>query len=154
MKVISRIILTFAAIFFGVAAFAADSVSILSPDGNLTLSVNVKDGVPYYDLSYKNISVLSPSRLGFRLKYERGYVDSMCIQGSVETTVDEYWYPVWGEYAKVRNNYNELFVTFTQEGSGRILGVRFRLFNDGLGFRYEFPEQPTLHIFQVEEELT
>ena len=78
----------------------------------------------------------------------------MCIQGSVETTVDEYWYPVWGEYAKVRNNYNELFVTFTQEGSGRILGVRFRLFNDGLGFRYEFPEQPTLHIFQVEEELT
>ncbi len=154
MKVRARIILTLAALFLSVFSFAGNTAGILSPDGNLSLSVNVKEGVPFYELSYKGKTVISSSRLGFRLKNERGYVESMFIRNTEENSVDEYWYPVWGEYAKVRNNYNELFVTFSQDGSGRILGVRFRLFNDGLGFRYEFPEQPTLHIFQVEEELT
>ncbi|MGN1212139.1 MAG: glycoside hydrolase family 97 protein [Candidatus Cryptobacteroides sp.] len=136
------------------SAAAVAQTTATSPDGNLVLSVYADGGVPYYELTYKSLPVLSKSRLGFRLRYERGYVEGLSVTDAVSTTIDETWQPVWGEYANVRNHCNELYVTFSQEGSGRILGVRFRLFNDGLGFRYEFPEQPTLHIFEVEEELT
>lgn len=127
---------------------------ILSPDGNLQLKVYVSQGRPCYELNYKGKSVLKPSKLGFDLRYERGYKEGMKLVSSQSSSCDEYWYPVWGEYSKVRNNYNELLARYEQEGSGRVLLIRFRLFNDGLGFRYEFPEQPTLHIFQVSEELT
>ncbi|MGM9787790.1 MAG: glycoside hydrolase family 97 protein [Candidatus Cryptobacteroides sp.] len=127
---------------------------IFSPDGNLQLKVYTSQGRPSYELSYKGKSVLETSKLGFDLRWERGYKEGMSLVSAEQNSVDEIWYPVWGEYAQVRNHYNELLTRFEQEGSRRVLLIRFRLFNDGLGFRYEFPEQPTLHIFQVSEELT
>lgn len=154
MYAIRRILLSFAALFATVAAFAAEPAEISSPDGNLRLSVDAVDGVPAYSLTYKGICVVEPSRLGFSLRYERGMKEGFSISGSESGCSDSWWYPVWGEYARVRNHYNELLVHFEQEGSGRLMDIRFRLFDDGLGFRYEFPKQPTLHIFEVEEELT
>lgn len=127
---------------------------LVSPDGQLSLTIGTDNGVPCYRLDYKGLQVIAPSRLGFDLRHERGYKEGMELTKAEICSSDEYWYPVWGEYSKVRNNYNELCATFEQEGSGRELVIRFRLFNDGLGFRYEFPEQPTLHIFQVAEELS
>ncbi|MGM9752602.1 MAG: glycoside hydrolase family 97 protein [Candidatus Cryptobacteroides sp.] len=127
---------------------------LLSPDGNFRLSVYAQDGLPCYELQYKGKPVLKPSKLGFDLSYERGYKDGLSLMDVQKSSFDQTWQPVWGEYAQVRNHYNELCARFEQEGSGRVLLLRFRLFDDGLGFRYEFPEQPTLHIFQVKEELT
>ena len=154
MYAIRRILLSFAALFATVAAFAAEPAEISSPDGNLRLSVDAVDGVPAYSLTYKGICVVEPSRLGFSFRHERGMKEGFSISGSESCGSDSWWYPVWGEYARVRNHYNELLVHFEQEGSGRLMDIRFRLFDDGLGFRYEFPKQPTLHIFEVDEELT
>lgn len=152
-----RIIKT--AVAAGLAVLAHTSLaqtghSLLSPDGQLELKVCTDKGMPCWSLDYKGIAVTGPSHMGFALANERGYKEGMTLTDVQTVSVDEYWYPVWGEYAKVRNNYNELCATFTQEDSGRTLIVRFRLFNDGLGFRYEFPQQPTLHIFRVDEELS
>ena len=150
-------IITLAAVLAAAVTFpgyALDRQILLSPDGGLELSVYADNGIPCYEMSYKGIPVLKPSHLGFDLRYERGYREGLELTDVQRDSTDGYWYPVWGEYSKVRNHYNELCATFTQEGSGRTLIVRFRLFNDGLGFRYEFPKQQTLHVFQVNEELT
>ncbi|MGN1225674.1 MAG: glycoside hydrolase family 97 N-terminal domain-containing protein, partial [Candidatus Cryptobacteroides sp.] len=153
---INKIVITVFGILLSLNLLAQENQikEIFSPDGNLQLKVYTSQGRPCYELSYKGKSVLEPSKLGFDLRWERGYKEGLSLVSAEQNSVDEIWYPVWGEYAQVRNHYNELLTRFEQEGSGRVLLIRFRLFNDGLGFRYEFPEQPTLHIFQVSEELT
>lgn len=135
-------------------AVASYGVEIKSPNGKLTLDVDVQKGVPTYSLDYKTKPVIKPSALGFNLLKADDLRDGFVITSSSESTFDERWSPVWGEWKNIRNNYNELVVRFTQEATKRFFDVRFRLFDDGLGFRYEFPAQNNLSHFVLEDELT
>lgn len=127
-----------------------------SPDSNLVMNFTLQgNGIPTYTLSYKNKPVIKPSKLGLSIKSEKeSLYDNFTITNTKTATVDESWNPVWGEYKSVRNQYNELAVTLTQKETNRNLLIRFRLFNDGLGFRYEFPQQPNLIYFIIKEERT
>lgn len=153
----------------------SESEALLSPDGMLRLSFSVKDGIPMYALQRDGKDVVLPSRLGFEM---RGTVKSekigiqadrisktdalpgyMMDRGfelldSSRDSLDETWEPVWGEESSIRNHYNELLVRLRQKESGRRMDVRFRLFDDGLGFRYEFPDGQPLVYFVIKEELT
>ena len=153
----------------------SESEALLSPDGMLRLSFSVKDGIPMYALQRDGKDVVLPSRLGFEM---RGTVKSEKIDiqadrisktdalpgymmdrgfellDSSRDSLDEIWEPVWGEESSIRNHYNELLVRLRQKESGRRMDVRFRLFDDGLGFRYEFPGGQPLVYFVIKEELT
>lgn len=153
----------------------SESEALLSPDGMLRLSFSVKDGIPMYALQRGGKDVVLPSRLGFEM---RGTVKSEKIDiqadrisktdalpgymmdrgfellSSSRDSLDETWEPVWGEESSIRNHYNELLVRLRQKESGRRMDVRFRLFDDGLGFRYEFPGGQPLVYFVIKEELT
>ena len=130
---------------------AAEEV-LTSPGHLLTLTFDVADGVPRYALTYKDRAVVLPSRLGFELKNAPSLLDGFTLRSAERSSFDETWEPVWGETATIRNHYNELAVTLEQQG--RVLIVRFRLYDDGLGLRYEFPEQPRLRHFTLREEQT
>ena len=149
--------------------------TLISPDGNLTLSFGLTDegGVPVYDLCFGDKKVIMPSAMGFALRgdtrkkefwtndAEAGDANSVCplnkdfqIKDVKTSTFDETWHPVWGEESAIRNHYNELLVALEQEGTGYLMNIRFRLYNDGVGFRYEFPKQRGLAYFVIKEELT
>ena len=160
--------------FLGLSAGAQQ---LKSPDGNLTLDFSLNNqGTPVYELTYKGHPVIKPSRLGLELKREdankktdfewteRKDADRLDAKADLMTgfsinrtqtaTFDETWTPVWGEESRIRNHYNELEVTLDQAATQRQLVLRFRLFDDGLGFRYEFPQQPELNYFVIREEHT
>ena len=119
---------------------------------NFSLS---NDGTPIYSLKYKNKEVVKTSKLGLELKNDKkSLLNDFTIVDSKTATFDETWKPVWGEVAQIRNHYNELAVTLNQKGTDRKIVIRFRLFDDGLGFRYEFPSQKNLVYFVVKEERT
>ena len=130
--------------------------TLKSPDGNLKLSFSItQTGEPVYQLAYKNKPVIKPSALGIDIKDQAAFINGFKIAKADTTTVDETWEPVWGEVKQIRNHYRELAVTLTQASPHeRTLIIRFRLFNDGLGFRYEFPKQPNLQHFIVKNEIT
>ena len=130
------------------------ATEIKSPNGELVLNVMVKEGAPVYWLTYKSKPVIKESRLGLQLKNDQSLTEGFVISNSFITSFDETWQPVWGEVKSIRNNYNELAVTLTQAATQRSIIVRFRLFNDGLGFRYEFPLQEKLNYFIIKEEKT
>ncbi len=141
-----------------------------SPNGNFKLDFSLsKDGKPTYQLKYKGKDVIKPSTLGFEFKANNqmsfewenqvgdknsftNFVSGFQIVDTKTSTFDETWTPVWGEVAKIRNNFNELAVTVSQPKTDRQMVIRFRLFDDGLGFRYEFPEQKNLKYFVIKEE--
>lgn len=146
-----------------------------SPDGNLTMTFALREGgTPTYCLTFKGKEVIKPSKLGFELKYKRpqtsndkegdmkektenpesSLYNNFTVTDTKASSFDESWKPVWGEVKEIRNHYNELAVTLQQKGTQRIMVIRFRLFNDGLGFRYEFPEQKNLVYFVIKEERT
>jgi hypothetical protein len=127
-----------------------------SPNGKFSMNFSLlKDGTPTYELSYKNKSIIKSSKLGFELKNDKNsLLNGFVITNSKTATFDETWKPVWGEVAQIRNHYNELAVTLNQKSTDRLVVVRFRLFDDGLGFRYEFPEQKNLVYFVIKEEKT
>ena len=159
-----------------VAAAAALSVSVSaqslrSPDGNLELRFAIAEGgVPTYSLSYRNREVVRPSALGFEFVEDayatfgdfnskreknvfpmnRGFVSL----GSEQSSFDETWAPVWGENAEIRNHYNEMLVRLRRDDRGYLMNIRFRLYDDGMGLRYEFPEQQDLTYFVIAEERT
>jgi len=144
-------------LFFALAflSYLAVAQQIQSPDGQLSLTFEVKAGVPYYSLNYKDKVVVKPSSLGLELFNDQlGLMNGFTLAKSETSTFDETWKPVWGEYKQIRNNYNELAVTLNQDKASRHIIIRFRLFNDGLGFRYEFPEQPNLSYMVIKEEHT
>jgi glucan 1,4-alpha-glucosidase len=128
--------------------------TLQSPNGNLKLGFEIKQGIPYYQLDFKGKAVLLPSRLGLELKNQTSFLDGFEMGNISYENLDETWKPVWGEESSIRNHYNEMEVTLLQPGTERQLIVRFRLFDEGLGFRYEFPLQPKLAHFVVKEELT
>jgi len=130
--------------------------TITSPDKNLSLTFELKDnGVPTYRLSYKQKDVIKSSKLGLETKDVPSFLDGFTIANTEQNTFDESWNPVWGEQKTIRNHYNELLVTLSQKSvKDRLIKIRFKLFNDGLGFRYEFPSQPNLNYFIIKEERT
>ena len=146
-----KILLLIAFVSTGLLLMATE---IKSPNGKLVLNVMVKEGAPVYWLTYKNKPVIKESRLGLQLKNDQSLMEGFVISNSFITSFDETWQPVWGEVKSIRNNYNELAVTITQTATQRSIIVRCRLFNDGLGFRYEFPLQEKLNYFIIKEEKT
>ncbi len=157
-------------------SFAANAQQRLaSPNGNLEMTFRLdEDGTPVYELAYKQKAVIKPSKLGLELKEEdagaqhdfawtdnkgtnkpdiRTNLYSGFELKDVQTaTFDETWQPVWGEEKEIRNHYNELAVTLEQPATERHIVIRFRLFDDGIGFRYEFPQQANLNYFVIKEE--
>ncbi len=169
---IKEITLTLLLICFSLSINSQTSIS--SPDGNLKLTFSVdKDGAPTYDLSFNNKLVIKPSKLGLELKkedpnkktdfewkdnIENNYDSKTNLQNDFilketkTSSFNENWQPVWGEEKEIKNCYNELLVTLYQAKTDRTMLIRFRLFNDGLGFRYEFPQQQNLNYFVIKEE--
>ena len=147
--------------------------TLKSPDGNLEIRFELTDGgAPLYSLDYKGKSTILPSGLGFEFRGEKTQLvfgaeiekgkdgtpvqfhEGFVMEKAERGTFDETWEPVWGEESEIRNHYNELAVTLRQTASDRVMTIRFRLYNDGLGFRYEFPEQKNLQYFVITKELT
>ncbi|MBD0724968.1 alpha-glucosidase [Flavobacterium sp. L1I52] len=127
-----------------------------SPNQKLQMEFSLQsDGTPIYSLTYKGKVVIKPSKLGFQLKNDaKSLLNDFTILGTKTSRFDETWKPVWGEVNSIRNHYNELAITLNQNGTDRQMLIRFRLFDDGLGFRYEFPQQKNLVYFTIKEERT
>ena len=134
----------------------AKSQQLKSPNGKFVMEFSLQnDGTPSYSLNYKNKAVVKPSKLGLELKNDKkSLLNDFTVVDSKATTFDENWQPVWGEVASIRNHYNEFAVTLNQKETDRQIVIRFRLFDDGLGFRYEFPSQKNLTYFVIKEERT
>ncbi|GHA37697.1 glucan 1,4-alpha-glucosidase SusB [Salinimicrobium marinum] len=143
-------------VFFLATTVTLSAQQISSPDENLTLEFELQEnGVPAYQLTYKGREVIKPSSLGLELKDDEvSLVDGFSIADTVTSSFDETWEPVWGEEKEIRNQYNELEVILNQNDTDRSIVLRFRLFNDGLGFRYEFPQQENLGHFIISDEKT
>jgi hypothetical protein len=151
MKRIFFLVLIFQGIFGTVTA-----QQLKSPDKQLTMDFSLlTDGTPTYQLIYKGKQVIKPSKLGLELKKDKkSLLNDFTILSTDTSHFEENWKPVWGEVETIQNKYNELAVTLKQNETDRILIIRFRLFNDGLGFRYEFPTQKNLTYFVIKEERT
>lgn len=137
---------------FGVA----NAQQLNSPNKKLAMTFSLQsDGTPSYTLVYKHNKVIKPSKLGIELKHDKkSLLDDFSIIDTKNSSFDENWNPVWGEVKSIRNHYNELAVTLQQKETNRKMIVRFRLFNEGLGFRYEFPAQKDFSYFVIKEERT
>ena len=142
----------------------AAAQTVKSPDGNVALTFTLSDnGRPTYEMTYKGRAVVKPSHLGLELakdrhaskgKDETDLMDGFKITDTRVSSFDETWKPVWGETATIRNHYNELEVDLNQPSSDRNIIIRFRVYNDGMGLRYEFPQQKALNYFLIKEEHT
>ncbi len=144
----------FLLLFLGVTA-GMRAEQLVSPNGQLRLNFSVNaQGEPVYELYYKDKVVIKPSKLGLELKDDPGLMNGFTLAGVQTSTFDETWQPVWGEEKEIRNHYNEMAVTLNQQAQDRHIVLRFRLFDDGLGFRYEFPLQKNLNYFVIKEEHT
>ena len=143
--------------------------TVFSPNRDISVNFDVKDGIPVYDVIYKGKQVIRESRLGLELVSAKGngefnnfdnkqvlnqnsLYDGFTMLTARYQWLDETWTPVWGEESSIRNHYNEMAVTLDQPELGRYIIVRFRVYNDGLGFRYEFPQQDNLTYFVIKEE--
>ena len=169
-----RILLSAALICVALGAMAQ---KVTSPDGKMELSFALDNGRPTYTFRVDGKTVVAPSHLGYQLKKENGekstdfdwkpsratdkeasrkadFFSDFTLEKFENNSFDETWKPVWGEESSIRNHYNELLVQLKQTKNNRFLNIRFRLFDDGLGFRYEFPDQKNLTYFVVAEELT
>ena len=158
-------------------ALGAMAQKVTSPDGKMELSFALDNGRPTYTFRVDGKTVVAPSHLGYQLKKENGekstdfdwkpsratdkeasrkadFFSDFTLEKFENNSFDETWKPVWGEENSIRNHYNELLVQLKQTKNNRFLNIRFRLFDDGLGFRYEFPDQKNLTYFVVAEELT
>ncbi|MEC5164959.1 hypothetical protein RCH18_000682 [Flavobacterium sp. PL11] len=148
--------LIFTALFLLMICGNITAQQLKSPEGNFTMEFSLlKDGTPSYKLNYKNKEVIKSSKLGLELKNDKqSLLNDFTVVDTKTSTFDETWQPVWGEVRTIRNHYNELAVTLNQKETDRQIIIRFRLFNDGLGFRYEFPSQKNLTYFVIKEEKT
>ncbi|MDR5591222.1 glycoside hydrolase family 97 protein [Christiangramia sp. SM2212] len=148
-KIISLSLLFFAAANLAVAQ------SFESPNGDLKMEFSLlEDGTPAYKLLFDGEEVIKTSKLGIALKEQEDLLANFEVESTSESTFDEIWKPVWGESKEIKDHHNELEVNLVQKENGRKLILRFRLFNEGLGFRYEFPEQENLVYFVIEDERT
>ena len=141
-------------VLFSIAGSMAQEFQ--SPNGSFKMIFALeKDGTPTYQLFFKNKEIIKKSKLGLELRKDNtSLVNDFELVNEVRNTFDETWKTVWGEESAIRNHYNELALTLKQNKTDRLILVRFRLFNDGLGFRYEFPQQKNLTYFVLKEERT
>lgn len=145
----------FIAICFTFITFLVKAESISSPSGNITLKFTLSEqGMPTYQIEYKGIQVIKPSTLGFKIKEGKSLFNHFRLKKSSTSTYDEIWKPVWGESSIIRNHYNELLVELEKTSDACFINIRFRVYDDGVGFRYEFPSQPNLSYFVIKEECT
>lgn len=137
--------------------------TVKSPNGNVSVKFSLDNGRPVYEVSYKKRAVVKPSYLGLELAKtkhaskgmeETSLMDGFVVAKTDTSTFDETWKPVWGETATIRNHYNELAVTLNQPSTKRNIVIRFRVYDDGMGLRYEFPQQEELNYFVIKEEHT
>lgn len=128
--------------------------TVTSPNQVVSLDADVKDGVPVYSISYKNKTVVTPSSLGVKLVEAPDLTDGFEIVGTKTSSFDETWAPVWGENDSIRNQYNEMVLELIQPATERKMNIRFRVYDDGVGFRYEWPQQKNLNYFVIEDEMT
>lgn len=153
----NHFILTAAALLSASASLGATEV-LTSPDGRLQLSFDLTaDGTPTYKMDYNNKPVIATSRLGLELKNQKSLLDGFKMERVSRSSFDETWQPVWGEQSSIRNHYNEMAVCLSQpddNGHLREMIVRFRLYDDGVGFRYEWPAQDNFTYFTIKEERT
>ena len=147
-----KILSAFVAVTMALTAMAVEQQS---PDGNVVVRVELNSqGTPFYQVFYKGAEIIRPSRLGIELAEENSLMDAFRINKTSTSTFDETWQPVWGEQRDIRNHYNELLVEMEKASNGRFMNLRFRVYDDGVGFRYEFPLQKFLPYFVVKEEHT
>ena len=136
-------------------AAAQDTITVASPDGRNKVGVEVREGRLYYQLGRDARPILLPSGLGFEFRDAPRLRDGLRITGQARNTFDQTWTQPWGEVARVRDHHNELRVSVAETAApSRKFDVVFRVFNDGVGFRYEFPDQPGLRDFVISDELT
>lgn len=148
-----KLILCVMICLFGVGFSLAQTLT--SPDGNLVMDFHLSaDKTPVYSLKYKEKDVIKESKMGFQIRPSFDFSKNFRIVETKEDASDTTWNPVWGQNSVIRDNHKELFVALEQEGTGWLLNIRFRLFDDGLGFRYEFPVQKELRHFTINEEVT
>ena len=153
MKHLIRTILLVAAICLAGKIIAAEPIVLHSPNGKLQMTFSLSEkGEPTYILQYKGKTVIRPSHLGLELKNAHNLQQDFVIKKTTVSSFDETWQPVWGETRNIRNHYNEMFVELYQQSQERGLNIRFRLYDDGLGFRYEFPLSKNLNYFVIKEE--
>ena len=154
-----RNILLTLCLVLGTVSLLAQQVK--SPNGNVELKFSLDGTRPTYEMSYKGKTVIKPSHLGLELAKDKhasrklketDLMDGFTVVDTKTSTFDETWKPVWGETATIRNHYNELAVTLQQKE--RTIVLRFRVYDDGIGFRYEFPQQKDLNYFIIKEEMT
>lgn len=140
------------AVLLAAFSLAANAVEVKSPDGKVAVDFDVKNGVPTYSMTFDGKTVIKPSTLGLELVNANDLMDGFNIVGSETSAFDETWQPVWGETKDIRNHYNELLVKLRQTSTDRFMNLRFRVYDDGMGFRYEFPQQKNLVYFVVKDE--
>ena len=151
MKSIKVIYVLFSLLLSWSSSVMAESIT--SPNGQLKLNFSLTDqGEPFYELYYKGKTVIKPSKLGLELKDDPGLMNGFTLVNTHTSAFDETWKPVWGEVKQIRNHYNELEVTLNQQAQDRKIILRFRVYDEGIGFRYEFPLQRTLNYFVIKEE--
>ena len=137
---------------FGLSAGATE---VTSPNGSIKVDFTLDNSVPTYSVTYNDKAVIKPSRMGYQLaKGGADLLDGFSVIGEKTSTFDETWSPVWGENKSIRNHYNELVVEMRQASTDRYMNIRFRVYDDGVGFRYEFPQKGTLNYFVIKEERT
>ena len=136
------------------AFLCANADEIKSPNGQISVNFELKEGVPTYRVDYKGKPVIKESKLGLELRDGGNLMDGFEQIKSSTSTFDETWTPVWGEVKEIRNHYNEYVSELKQPSTDRYMNIRFRVYDDGVGFRYEFPQQQNLVYFTLKEEHT
>ena len=136
-------------------AMTVHAIEQKSPNGNIVLNVELNaKGTPEYQVTYKGRPVIKPSTLGIELAEENSLMDQFRINKTSTSSFDETWQPIWGETHDILNRYNELLLEMEKPSNGRYMNLRFRVYDDGIGFRYEFPQQKYLNYFVVKAEHT
>ncbi len=137
-----------------VATLPLQASEVSSPDGSIRVNFELQGTVPTYSVTYQGKPIILPSRLGYDLDRKADLLDGFTLLNEERSTFDETWTPVWGENREIRNHYNELLVCLAQTAEDRYMNVRFRVYDDGFGLRYEFPQKGKLNYFVVSEERT
>ncbi len=139
---------------FALAVLTAGAAEVSSPSGAVKVVFTLDGTTPTYTVSFRGKTVIKPSRLGYELANAENLLDGFTLAGEETSTFDETWKPVWGENSTIRNHYNELLVRLVQTKTDRYMNIRFRVYDEGVGLRYEFPQEGKLNYFTVKEERT
>lgn len=135
-------------------ALVTHAAEVTSPNGDIKVDFQLVDSVPTYSVSFRGKTIVKPSKLGYELAKGENLLDGFTLVGDETSAFDETWKPVWGENSSIRNNYKELLVQLVQKSTERYMNLRFRVYNEGVGLRYEFPQKGKLNYFTVKEECT